>query len=162
MRAFVWLLWFTAQRVGELLGARPKQARTSSRGSAAGPPGRTGARAAWAPRASHATPSLGLHTNLTTYDGFLHDFWRFSLKISRFFRDFSRCTPVFDAILVAARLYFTRCASERERSERERCASSRVRLAISRFCRDFCAILSRFSLALAHRVKYRRAATKNC
>ena len=44
-------------------------------------------------------------------------------------RDFSRCTPVFYAILVAAHLYFTRCASERERSERERCASSRVPLA---------------------------------
>ena len=35
-------------------------------------------------------------------------------------------------------LYFTRCATERERSERERCASSRVPLAISRFFRDFC------------------------
>ena len=37
--------------------------------------------------------------------------------------------PVFYAILVAAHLYFSRCASERERSERERCASSRVPLA---------------------------------
>ena len=33
-------------------------------------------------------------------------------------RDFSCCTPVFYAILVAAHLYFSRCASERERSER--------------------------------------------
>ena len=37
--------------------------------------------------------------------------------------------PVFYAILVPAHLYFSRCASERERSERERCASSRVPLA---------------------------------
>ena len=34
-----------------------------------------------------------------------------------------RCTPVFYAILVPAHLYFSRCASERERSERERSAS---------------------------------------
>ena len=40
--------------------------------------------------------------------------------------------PVFYAILVAAHLYFSRCASERERSERARCASSRVPFAISR------------------------------
>ena len=43
-----------------------------------------------------------------------------------------RGTPVFYAILVAAHLYFSRCASERERSERERCASSRVPFAMSR------------------------------
>ena len=42
-----------------------------------------------------------------------------------------RGTPVFYAILVPAHLYFSRCASERERSERERCASSRVPFAIS-------------------------------
>ena len=87
-----------------------------------------------------------------------------------------RGTPVFYAILVAAHLYFSRCASERERSERERCASSRVPLAISRFFaifrdfRDFSrlfvifAIFSRFfaraRASLAHRVKYRCAATK--
>ena len=44
----------------------------------------------------------------------------------------SLCTPVFYAILVPAHLYFSRCASERERSERERCASSRVPFANSR------------------------------
>jgi hypothetical protein len=36
------------------------------------------------------------------------------------------------AILVAAHLYFSRCARERERSERERCASSRVPFAMFR------------------------------
>ena len=35
--------------------------------------------------------------------------------------------------MLHAHLYFSRCASERERSERERCASSRVPFAISRF-----------------------------
>ena len=44
-----------------------------------------------------------------------------------YFSDFSACTPVF--------FRDVRCASERERSERERCASSRVPLAISRFFR---------------------------
>ena len=34
----------------------------------------------------------------------------------------------FYAVLGVAHLYFSRCASERERSERERCASSRVPL----------------------------------
>ena len=58
---------------------------------------------------------VGMHTNLTPYGRFLHDFDQI----------FAICTP--------AHLYFTRCASERERSERERCASSRVPLAISRF-----------------------------
>ena len=52
-------------------------------------------------------------------------------------------TPVFYAILVLAHLYFSRCASERERSERERCASSRVPFAISRFFASFC-MFSRF------------------
>ena len=75
------------------------------------------------------------------------------------------------AILVAAYLYFSRCARGRERSERERCASSRVPFAISRFFaifRDFFAIFrsrSRFARAryararsrIAHREKYRCA-----
>ena len=73
------------------------------------------------------------------------------------------------AILVPAHLYFSRCASERERSERERCASSRVPLAISRFFaifrdfrgfRDFSRFFRDFSLALALRAKYRCATTK--
>ena len=71
--------------------------------------------------------------------------------------------PVFYAILVAAHLYFSRCASERERSERERCASSRVPFAISRFFTIF-AFFSRFSRffararsRIAHREKYRCA-----
>ena len=34
--------------------------------------------------------------------------------------NFNPCTPVFFAILVPAHLYFSRCASDRERSERER------------------------------------------
>ena len=71
-----------------------------------------------------------LHTNLTTYGRFLHDFSRFSLEISRF---------------------FSRCASERERSERERCASSRVPFAISRFF----AIFSRFFAIFAIFVIFR-------
>ena len=46
------------------------------------------------------------------------------------FRIFVSAPPEIFAILVSAHLYFTRCASERERSERERCASSRVPLAV--------------------------------
>ena len=61
--------------------------------------------------------------------------------------------PVFYAILVAAHLYFSRCASERERSERERCASSRVPFAISR-----CSRFSRFFAIFAiFRSRFARA-----
>ena len=62
------------------------------------------------------------------YPEFLHMF-----DSKAVFRDVSACTPGCYAILVPAHLHFSRCASERERSERERCASSRVPLAISRF-----------------------------
>ena len=51
--------------------------------------------------------------------------------------------PVCYAILVPAHLYFSRCASERDRSERERserCASSRVQLVASRFFSEFCLV----------------------
>ena len=40
--------------------------------------------------------------------------------------------PVFYAILVAAHLYFSRCASERERSERERASASDARAVVCR------------------------------
>ena len=55
----------------------------------------------------------------------------------------SVCTRRFAMVIVSR--FFSRCASERESSERERCASSSVPFAISRFF----AIFSRFFVIFA-------------